>query len=452
MWRKVLWSIGVSSLALVGGMSIVAARFEPTLPPSVWVGPVFVGGLTHDAAATKLRQWWDYERRRTVRFRGDGYVMEPPSRSLTSAGLRLDDKGSVAQIPEERFWEAAKRTLRLQEPERRQFGVKLTVDLPRIDAIVDEIERLNKKDARAQVSYDRGMIVLIYEPTAASAKADALATSLISAGTSGDGVVDLEIVHAPKRVPDEALDEIKEVVASYTTRFSASQRARSSNIELAASKIDRLVLLPGETFSFNGAVGRRTIAAGFLEAGVYANGRHDTGIGGGICQVSTTLYNAVLLADLKILERQNHSLPVPYVPPGRDATVDYGNIDFRFQNSGPTTIGITAEYGSGKLTFRILGRKTAGKEVRIGSGAVRSWSRGEKVVHDGTLAPGKWRVIEKGAVGRRVTTYRVVLQDGREVRRDSMGTSSYSGAVRIVARNLKPPPASPAATAPPSAP
>jgi len=167
-------------------------------------------------------------------------------------------------------------------------------------------------------------------------------------------------------------------------------------------------LAPGEKLSFNKTVGRRTIENGFKLAGVYKAGKHDLGIGGGICQVSSTLYNAVLLSDLKVLRRQNHSMPVAYLPVGRDATVDYGSIDLVFENTMSTPVAISSSYTPGRLTFRVLGKKDPSISVKILSIGHRSWDTGVKTVMDPTLPAGKRLIVEKGSRGHSVSTYRLV--------------------------------------------
>ncbi|MDF2597073.1 MAG: hypothetical protein K0R69_3414, partial [Clostridia bacterium] len=146
---------------------------------------------------------------------------------------------------------------------------------------------------------------------------------------------------------------VKELISSFTTNFDAGNAPRSSNIRLAAKIIDGTILPPGTTFSFNEVVGERTEEKGFKEAGVYINGKVDTGIGGGICQVSTTLYNSVLLADLFVKERSNHSLTVPYVPLSRDAAVSWGTQDFKFTNNTENHIFIHSKTTSGSITFEL---------------------------------------------------------------------------------------------------
>ncbi len=168
-------------------------------------------------------------------------------------------------------------------------------------------------------------------------------------------------------------------------------------------------------------------------AGVYKKGKHDVDVGGGICQVSTTLYNAALFANLKILQRHNHSMPVPYVPPGQDATVDYGALDLAIENNTASSIAICSEYHPGRLTFRILGKRDPGMKVKIESTGKQRWDPGTQLISDPTLPAGQKKVIDKGAAGESVKTYRVVYREGKEVRRESLGTSYYKGGQKIVA-------------------
>ena len=122
-----------------------------------------------------------------------------------------------------------------------------------------------------------------------------------------------------------------DTLSEFSTRYAASNVNRTTNLRLAANQINGTVLMRGETFSYNDGVGERTIAAGYKEAPIYVSGRVEDGLGGGICQITTTLYNAAVFANLEIVERTNHQFVPSYVGAGRDATVVYGAIDFKFK-------------------------------------------------------------------------------------------------------------------------
>ena len=148
-----------------------------------------------------------------------------------------------------------------------------------------------------------------------------------------------------------------DLLAEFKTNYAASNVNRTTNLKLAAKKINGTVLLPGETFSYNKTVGARTIAAGYKDAAIYQNGEVVDGLGGGICQISTTLFNAALFANLNIVELHNHQFVPSYVGAGRDATVVYGAKDFQFKNSRKYAIKIECSVSGGVAKFKIYGVK-----------------------------------------------------------------------------------------------
>lgn len=170
-------------------------------------------------------------------------------------------------------------------------------------------------------------------------------------------VVPIEPEEVPEETEKPVIEPYGTVLGTCTTSYSASNKNRSTNIRLAATAINGTVLQPGESFSFNQVVGKRTAARGYKVAGIFSGGKADTGIGGGICQVSSTLFNAALLSNMTITSRTSHGLAVSYLPAGRDATVSWGGPEFKFKNSLSYPVKITAGYDSikGILTINILG-------------------------------------------------------------------------------------------------
>ena len=159
-----------------------------------------------------------------------------------------------------------------------------------------------------------------------------------------------------------------DLLSSFPTYYNTRDKDRTTNLILAANKINGTVVMPGEVFSYNTVVGERTIAAGYKEAPIYVNGQVEDGLGGGICQVTSTLYNAVVYANLEIVERSNHQFVPSYVTASRDATVVYGSIDFKFKNNRNYPIKILCSVSNGVVNFQIYGLKTADDyEVEISS-------------------------------------------------------------------------------------
>ena len=149
-----------------------------------------------------------------------------------------------------------------------------------------------------------------------------------------------------------------DLLSTFKTTYSTRDRDRTTNLTLAANKINGTVVMPGETFSYNTVVGERTIAAGYKEAPIYVSGEVVDGLGGGICQITSTLYNAVVYANLEIVERSNHQFVPSYVSASRDATVVYGSIDFKFKNNRDYPIKLVCSVSNGVAKFDIYGLKT----------------------------------------------------------------------------------------------
>lgn len=170
-------------------------------------------------------------------------------------------------------------------------------------------------------------------------------------------VVPLKYTRANITVNDLGTDAFPDQLATTSTAY-VNNANRTTNLRLAANKINGTVLMPGETFSYNTIVGERTIAAGYRNAAIYENGQVVDGLGGGICQVSTTLYNSVLKSDLEIVERTNHMFLATYAPGGLDATVAYGSLDFKFKNNRNYPIKVVATVENGYCTVQIYGLRT----------------------------------------------------------------------------------------------
>ena len=164
-------------------------------------------------------------------------------------------------------------------------------------------------------------------------------------------------------LPDVCQADFADVtlLAAYTTNYNSGDVDRSSNLATAARALSGTIVPAGQEFSFNTVVGPRNLATGYREAIVIQNNEFTPGVGGGICQVSSTLYNACLLSGLEIVERHNHSVAIAYVPLGLDATINYGSLDFRFRNNTGGAVYLQSSIGNGRLTIRVFGPKNAAK-------------------------------------------------------------------------------------------
>ena len=241
---------------------------------------------------------------------------------------------------------------------------------------------------------------------------------------------------APEISAASAKEKYK-TISSFTTNTTANQN-RNTNVRLAAEAINGTVIKPGQEFSFNGTVGQRTEAKGYKGAAAYNNGEVVQEIGGGVCQVSTTLYNAVFKAGLKISSRRSHTFEPSYVTPGRDATVSWDQPDFKFINNSSTAIGLRASYADQKVTVSVYG-------IPILEDGI-TWDLDSKKVEDlgtpnptyeedQTLQPGAEVTKSKGSAGSRWETYKIVYKNGKEISRELDHKTTYKGHTPVVRRN-----------------
>lgn len=224
-------------------------------------------------------------------------------------------------------------------------------------------------------------------------------------------------------------------LSKFSTSFSSSGSSRSTNISLAAQKLDGVVIMPGETFSYNQTVGQRTKAAGFKEATAYSNGQVVQEVGGGICQVSSTLYNAVLYANLEIVERSNHGFKPSYVKPGLDATVSWGGPDFKFKNNRNYPVRIKTDTSGKVLRIYIYGLKTDNDyTVTLDAQYVSNVPYKTVYQKDSSLSSGESRVIQSGSNGCKTATYKYLYDtNGTLVSSECISRDTYNPHNKIVA-------------------
>jgi vancomycin resistance protein YoaR len=246
-------------------------------------------------------------------------------------------------------------------------------------------------------------------------------------------VIPLKLTEASKTINDIGTEAFPYLISSYPTRYDETNTNRTQNLKLATNKINGTVLMPGETFSFNQVVGKRTVEAGYKDAKIYENGKVVDGLAGGICQISSTLYNAVLLANLEIVERTNHSYTSSYVPAGRDATVVYGVKDFQFKNTRSYPIKIEGIISSGVVTFKIHGIKEETEyEVKIIPTTTSTIPYSTQTTVDYSLAPGQTVVDQSGHGGCKVTTYKQLWLNGTMVSNELLSNDTYNAMQTII--------------------
>lgn len=253
---------------------------------------------------------------------------------------------------------------------------------------------------------------------------------------SSDEVVSIKITSTPAQVTKSQLEAamFSGVMGEWTSTFNPGNTARTTNVSLAASRINGVVLLPGETFSYDKTVGPRTAANGFKSAGVYINNKVEQGIGGGICQTSSTLYSAVLYSNLEIITRTSHSLPVSYMPPGQDATIASGSIDFKFKNNTKYPVKIVAVISGGSVTCKIVGTPVKGQKVVINNTTTAVYQPKIEIATDASIPQG-YKKTSYGSKGSAVSSTRTVYQNGVQVSTEKLTKSVYNSTPTTITVN-----------------
>ena len=235
----------------------------------------------------------------------------------------------------------------------------------------------------------------------------------------------------PEAFPDK--------LATFSTRYDVSDKDRTTNLELACNKINGTVVLSGDTFSYNKVVGARTAGAGYKNAKIYEAGKVVDGIGGGICQISSTLYNAVLNANLEIVERKNHQFVTSYVEPGMDATVVYGLTDFKFKNTRQYPVRVVATAKNGIATVTIYGIKEDKEYTfKFDVKRVATIPSTTEYIDDSTLPAGTEKVEQKGTNGLKTETYMTKLLNGKAISTTLVSKDTYNAMTKIIRRGTAP--------------
>ena len=268
-----------------------------------------------------------------------------------------------------------------------------------------------------------GKVVIIPEKGGITVDKEQLKKAL----ESGEERYTITISSQPHQVTARELEDMlfRDVIGAYSSDFSTSSQARASNVELTASRINGYILMPGDVFSYDKTVGSRTVENAYKVAGVYVGNRTESGVGGGICQTSSTLYSAVLYADLEIVQRTSHSLPIAYVPAGMDATIAEGYIDFRFKNNTPYPVKIQATAEGRRLTCKLLGVKDPDKKVEIVNTVTSVIEPEIAITENPELPAGYKKVLSTGAKGYRVASKRIVRSKGEIVKEEKLTGSVY---------------------------
>lgn len=397
-------------------------------PSGSHAGTVDLTGLTPQQAEAKLDEAFAWKLQITD---GENQAQVPDYLS----GWLAEVKGvlQAGRIPE----------AELLEPDYGTVGEKLA-------GFVSELAgQWNRQPVNSQAeSYDRTTGAYTYSQASSgrTLNQEALAESLRQAVESGNfnTVIEAEFTEQPPERDSRQAKEQYQVIGTFTTK-TTDNKNRNQNIKLAVDAIDGTVLKPGQEFSFNLATGNRTSEKGYQPAGAYKNGILIEEPGGGVCQVSTTLYHAIIQSGYRTTERNAHSFAPSYVEKGQDAMVSfdgYAGPDLKFINTGKASVVLRAAFSNRELKMSIVGLPLLdeGVEVSIRSEKVRDVEPGEaSYVENTTLPYGTEKTVDAASNGSVWKSYRVLKKNGEVVEEQPLHNSRYKAKTAVIQRNTTDP-------------
>lgn len=436
--RNILGGLAVVLAAGVWMATPVYAK-EKTIPEGIFVGDFSLGGATKEEAKAQVDEYVNKMAGQKVTLKVDDNPVETTAQEL---GFYWSNQDAV----EEAASSAAGGNLVQQYMGRKDLlkepvhvPLETAVDEAKVEAFVTEkCGGLTNEPQNATITRENGAFTITPGTPGRTVDIGATKQAMDAAIANGlDSPVEVAAVVIEKDpdITQEQLSTIGDVLGTFSTDFSSSGAARSKNLTNGASKINGHLLMPGEVLSGYECMNPFTTANGYYTAAAYENGQVVDSVGGGVCQISTTLYNASLKAELEIVQRQNHSMIVTYVQPSMDAAIAGTYKDLKVSNNYSTPIYVEG-YTSGRtLTFTIYGKETrpANRKVEYVSETLGTIDPGEPTTKvDNSLAPGARKQVQSSHRGRKSRLWKVVTVDGVETERTLLHTDTYIASKAIV--------------------
>ena len=313
-------------------------------------------------------------------------------------------------------------------------GEDIAVEYTYNSALLDEklaevAEEFDREAEDSKITRANGAFDITEEKegrTMRRAETARLSAAVLETQESGRAAIAADVTQPDVTYEDN--QNVTDLIGSFSTTYSANDRNRNNNLEVGCRNINGTILAPGEVFSANEGLGEQTAAGGYKNAAVYNNGKVEPGMAGGVCQVTTTIYNAAIMAELEIVERHPHSMTVGYVPLGRDAAVAGTYKDLKIKNNTEYPVLIEASASGGKLAVNIYGHEThsAGRSLEFETVYEATIPKPEEIVtEDPELPEGEREVTSSGRTGCKVSVYKKGFENGKQVSRDWFSSSSY---------------------------
>lgn len=418
-----------------------------TIYPGITIQGMDVGGLHLEEAEQKVEDYLEKLSEKTVTLQVEG---KEKTFSFRQMGLTCVNPDAAKEA--EKFGRDGNLIERILEVQTiavrgKNIPLQFSVDEEKAEKIVKKKGKsfqTEKKDAK--LTRKDGAFVIEKEVNGISIDFAANAEKLVQIIENEDWdqqdiQFSMEYKTDPAKHTTKELEVVQDELGTFTTSYAGSSEGRCINVENGAKLINGTLLYPGESMSVYDKVSPFTADNGYRLAGSYENGTTVQTYGGGICQVSTTLYNAVLRAELEITERQNHSMTVSYVDLSEDAAIAGTEKDLKFKNNLENPIYIEGSTSGNTITFTIYGKEYRDKDRSISFVSETTSTRppSEKKVKDSSLEEGKTEVESSGRTGYTAKLWKVIYQNGKEQERVQVNSSSYMSVPKVVRVGTKKP-------------
>lgn len=441
MKNKVLTGLLLSFMAgmLFTGTTSYAKTADDEIAAGVFVDEVNVSGMTKEEAKKAVSDYVSGKAEEKITLTIEGEKLEVSRGDLGVVWKNEEVVDEVMALGKSGNLIEKYKAIKDLEFENKVYELTYTADPALIGTIVTEqCTKFNKEAVNMGLKKTgSGFQVLEGEKGVVvdeSAAAEKILTFIQEEYNGKEANIEIPTKITEPEGSVEELAKVKDLLGGFSTSFKSSNSSRSANIRTGAGHIDGTVLYPGETFSTYEYVNPFTVENGYAMAGSYLNGKVVDSLGGGICQVSSTLYNAVLLAELEVVERSPHSMMVTYVQPSADAAIAGTYKDFKFKNSTDTPIYIEAYTTDDKqLVFNIYGEETrpSNRTISYTNKVLENIPAATRLVADGGQGIG-YRVVESGHNGCRAELYKNVYIDGVLQSSEKVNKSSYQVSNRTV--------------------
>lgn len=420
-------------------MNIEAKESNATIPNGILVEELDLSGMTIEEAHKAVAEYVEMISARVITFG----VVDEHYVAITAGDLGLEWINQDVVTKLEHLGEGdniVQRYKRMKDLKNGNMVYQIELDFDKdliANVIVEQCKEYDIKAVNTSLKKTENGFEIIEGKTGLEVDADAslqyVYDYLVKEWNHKDASVDLIIVTTQPKGNRDELARVKDVLGTFTTEYTRSTQARCKNVENGCARINGVTLYPGEEFSACETMRPFTEENGYYPAGAYLNGKVIESIGGGICQVSTTLYNAVLLSELEVTQRNSHSMIVDYVKPSMDAAIaENGGKDFRFVNNLEYPIYIEGYTQNKNITFTIYGVETrdASHKVRFESEVLtRTDPVGEKISINQSQPLG-FIDVQKAHTGYTARLWQIIEKDGNEVSREVINKSTYQASPR----------------------